>query len=462
MTTGIFSIDVKGKDCDLISDDWVNDEKLIQGETYIGETLQSLAPGQEITKSFDHTFYNACYTDRLRVIVVASQTMQYDKSDFKPYANPDAFLNCWLEMSTFVAFPILKYAGILDGDMKILLNGVKLGGLDAYKVDQSLREGDFKAVGDALFKYCEDLAKILLQVAGKQLIATVISGFRAGINEWNHRGCGETLPHVYSEIKDIITGMATASYEAGYKMLAQLLGSPADLEVIDAFGSTVYVGKFGEEVNHIPDSVGFIINDGSEDPIKAVLTVSDGPFTANLYGTSTGVADFSILQPRADENLVRIDYTEIPITPRTFATTPISDEAVDYHLFIDSDGDGSLDTIKDPDSLQFLAHETSTCSTLGAGKSKSLDLDAFDFSGEEGEQITIILEAHTGETSSGQNAALTLIGPQMFRREVSAGLPNELLATLPMSGEYYILVGNMAIPRKQRFTGNYCLTLQSS
>lgn len=101
------------------------------------------------------------------------------------------------------------------------------------------------------------------------------------------------------------------------------------------------------------------------------------------------------------------------------------------------------------------------CSRLGGGKIGKLDLDVFKFNGAKREQVTIRLAADPTGESSGQNAALTVIGPLMFKRDASPGLPNELVITLPRSGSYQISVGNVIVP-KPRFVGGYCLTVESS
>jgi hypothetical protein len=90
-----------------------------------------------------------------------------------------------------------------------------------------------------------------------------------------------------------------------------------------------------------------------------------------------------------------------------------------------------------------------------------LDLDVFKLNGQSGEQVTIKLQANPSGSYSGQNAALTLTGPKMFKRDAGPGLPNEIVTSLPRSGVFEISVGNLLV-QKPRFVGDYCVSLESS
>jgi tetratricopeptide (TPR) repeat protein len=148
--------------------------------------------------------------------------------------------------------------------------------------------------------------------------------------------------------------------------------------------------------------------------------------------------DFTALFPEND-----LDGDGIDDTRDNCPAHPNTDQ-------LDSNGDG----IGDACSM------AKVCSSLGAERLKLLDLDIFSIKGAKGEQVTISLEANTAGVSSGQNAALTLIGPFMFKREATGDLPKVMTVTLPRSGNYQILVGNLAVP-KERFFGDYCLTVKS-
>ncbi len=107
------------------------------------------------------------------------------------------------------------------------------------------------------------------------------------------------------------------------------------------------------------------------------------------------------------------------------------------------------------------------CSTLGDNTRRYLpDLDIFQFEGTKGEQVLITLDADPFGTYTGERATLTVTDhiakAWLFRIDQSA-LPNQITATLPATGAYRISVLEQLpqIPGKP-FTGNYCLTMESS
>ena len=102
--------------------------------------------------------------------------------------------------------------------------------------------------------------------------------------------------------------------------------------------------------------------------------------------------------------------------------------------------------------------ERTICTTLG-GKGL-LDVDLFQFEGIAQEQVTVRAAADPAGTSRGSRAALALFGNKVLR--VNAGaLPNAVAATLPRTGSYYVTMTELLLA-KDKFTGAYCITLQSS
>jgi hypothetical protein len=120
-----------------------------------------------------------------------------------------------------------------------------------------------------------------------------------------------------------------------------------------------------------------------------------------------------------------------------------------------------------PEELPEPQPKTTLCSILGDDARPSiLDQDIFKFEGTEGEAVTIKLEVDPSGSHTGERATLILIdrlGGVLFFRQASSELPNEITATLPATGEYYIIVAEqLRIQRGERFRGSYCLTLESS
>jgi HYR domain-containing protein len=103
-------------------------------------------------------------------------------------------------------------------------------------------------------------------------------------------------------------------------------------------------------------------------------------------------------------------------------------------------------------------HTASVCTTLGGAR--LLDLDLFGFNGSAGETVTLRLAANPAGTSTAGKAALTLVGPKLLKVDASA-LPNVISVTLPKAGPYLVSVGELPL-KSGRFTGAYCLTLESS
>ena len=116
--------------------------------------------------------------------------------------------------------------------------------------------------------------------------------------------------------------------------------------------------------------------------------------------------------------------------------------------------------------------EVTICSALGNAPGPYLDEDIFKFNGTEGETITIRLEADPPEAGEGQRAFLALRNEtgvlQLLRRQHTT-LPHEMTVTLPLSGEYRVMVAedkswDPLATRLwgQSYTGGYCVTLRAS
>jgi hypothetical protein len=129
----------------------------------------------------------------------------------------------------------------------------------------------------------------------------------------------------------------------------------------------------------------------------------------------------------------------------------------------DSDGDGTGDACE--------GHGTQTvCSTLGESKSPIPDRDIFEFTGNQGEEVTIRLEANPNGSSQGQLATLmvrVLKHPLLHwtdnvHTDSGTPLPKGVTLSLPRTGKYELWVKEQQKWQKNRFGGDYCLTLKSS
>jgi hypothetical protein len=372
LTAAIFSIDVKGVECDLWGGDWDNNEKLVQAETFSNITIPDFKPGAQITQSFDYTFLNACFTNKVRAILVPndgkpfcnnSTMIQSEKVPFRPMPNPDAFTNCVMELTSFVVLPFLQLpqafgkTGWISGDAAILSQGIQFSGVNIYKIIQSSKNKDFVSLGYSLATDLWNTLVWTLKIAGQTVISTLLSSVKAGFDEFNNRGCGEALPDIWSVFKDFMKGMVSGIKDLGYKIWSFSVGCPVNVEVVDAQGNAIYVTSTGVVLNTIPDSEGFIVNDGTEDPIKSALIIGNGPYTVNLYGTSNGTGSVHLIQPKSDGSLISINYDDIPFTALTKGSINISEETNNYVLMIDYDGDGTMDQAKQPTSVEVINYE---------------------------------------------------------------------------------------------------------
>ena len=355
---GIFSIDVQGEDCDLWGDDWQNNEKLLQAQTFDNVHINGLAPGEETKLNFEAIFVNACFTDKLKIVIIPddgnafciNKTSLQSEIPFKPMPNQDAFINCAFEMISLVVAPFLN----LRGPESAIIEAIKIRSIDYHELRKAIQEGSFRALGKATFEYIFDIGKMMLKLTEKEIIAEFFSVLKAAYDEWNNRGCGEALPHWWSFLSDFFDGVCEKIAELGHSAWSYIFGSPADLEIIDSLGGVIYVGKSGTEIKTIPESVGLIIDDGSEDPIKSVLISGLGPYIVNIYGTSDGTGSFHVLQPKSDGNLVSMNYHDILLASNTHINMTISSEDSDYTLMIDMDGDNSIDQTVQPDSIEII------------------------------------------------------------------------------------------------------------
>ncbi len=360
---GVFSIDVQGEDCDLWGDNWQNGEKLLQVQTFNYVNIPRLDTGEQIKLTFEYIFVNACFTDKLLIVMTPDDTtpfcstktcLQKDITPFKPMPNPDAFFNCVSVLSTSLIAPFLNE--IVEGG-SALIELTKLASMDYHKYVASLQSGDFREIGKATFTYVWDTGKAVFKLSGKAIISKFMNICKAAYNEMKNQGCGEAFPHWWSFLSDFFKGICDKISDVGHNVWAFIFGSPADVEVIDSLGNSIYVGQSGTEANTIPDAEGFTVDDGSDDPIKTVLILGNGPFAVNLYGTSNGSGSFHVTQPKADGDVAFVRYDIIPLTSDTEGSLNVDASTSSYPFAIDSDGDGTVDQTVQPDGVEVLVPE---------------------------------------------------------------------------------------------------------
>ena len=104
------------------------------------------------------------------------------------------------------------------------------------------------------------------------------------------------------------------------------------------------------------------------------------------------------------------------------------------------------------------------CSTLGDDRVQySRDLDRFQFSGKEGETVTIRVGADPPVAGAGKKVPFAFSPHLMRRRPVT--IPFEFTVTLPATGFHYVSVGDsrggVKLSRGEKYLGEYRITLES-
>jgi hypothetical protein len=156
-------------------------------------------------------------------------------------------------------------------------------------------------------------------------------------------------------------------------------------------------------------------------------------------------------------------------TGTTPSGTPIDTASVGSKNFTvtATDNAGNISSVTHTYTVMPQSQVTTQCSILGNDQPPSLlDQDLFAFDGVAGEQVAIALAINPAQSYQGDRATLFLVdqvrGSVLVRRDGGV-LPNTLTARLPAAGRYLVVVAEQPLlARGSRFTGGYCLTLESS
>lgn len=135
-----------------------------------------------------------------------------------------------------------------------------------------------------------------------------------------------------------------------------------------------------------------------------------------------------------------------------------------FHLTKDDD-EVSITMTKDSISSD-LTDDSDTLSaraTLGDDNTKpKRDRDTFSFQGTEGDTVFVTLEEDPEAGHVGEEATL-ILGNGVSTIETSTDvLPIEIMAVLPSSGEYNLIVQHNGISPDVRFRGGYFLSIESA
>jgi len=85
---------------------------------------------------------------------------------------------------------------------------------------------------------------------------------------------------------------------------------------------------------------------------KAVIIVGNDIYTVGVIGTGTGICGLFIFKPNPDQELVALTYENLPTTSVSEDTMIVSQQIIDYTLYLDNNGDGVVDETRMPDTTQ--------------------------------------------------------------------------------------------------------------
>ena len=311
-----------------------------------------------------HLSIRECFTNELRLVLSYNKPLCEENmfimekiSPFYLLPNEDAYWNCFGELTAIASWVILGTTPF-DEFTKSYNTGQKFitqSGIFLNKYIAAIDDDDIGAAGEAFFYYSVELMKIIYKdLTNRGILGDFHTIINAVSNEINNKGCIEALPRMINPWGIFINGIAKSAANYALKVWNFTVGSPADIEVVDANGNVIYVSKQGSEYNSIPDSLGVVINNGTDDPIKSVIIFGEGPYTVHLIGVDEGTGSLNITQTKNDRTLVSINYEDIPLSSQMTANLSISGEDSEYPLDIDQDGDGSIDQTMVPNSTDVL------------------------------------------------------------------------------------------------------------
>ncbi len=187
------------------------------------------------------------------------------------------------------------------------------------------------------------------------------------------------------------------------------------------------------------------------DKSPPVFSGVPGPITVEATSSEGAVVTYT--PPTA----IDVVSGSVPVTcePPSGSLFPLGSTTVTCTA---SDGSGNSASESFSVTVELTHREAVLCGMLQGGALP--DVDGYAFQGSKGETVTVTLAADPSGTYQDGRAALALLGIGLLKTDGGA-LPNSVIATLPRSGAYYVTVSE-AILGKERFSGAYCVTLESS
>ena len=184
-------------------------------------------------------------------------------------------------------------------------------------------------------------------------------------------------------------------------------------------------------------------------------TIANVPANIAVNATSAAGAVVTYASPSATD-LVS-GARPVSCTPASGSTFPVATTPVTCNA---SDSAGNIATAGFSVTVQTGSPSggRTICTTLG--HTGWPDVDVFQFEGKANEDVTVRIAANPSGSFSGSSATLMLLGFNLLKIDASA-MPNNVTARLPKKGSYFVKVLEDFL-KKNKFTGAYCVTLESS
>ncbi len=157
------------------------------------------------------------------------------------------------------------------------------------------------------------------------------------------------------------------------------------------------------------------------------------------------------------------------VTPTFKAPTVSAEREILTFQLVVNDGTAESEPAEVTVTVVKSAPKTSEITALLGDRNRpwGLDRDVYTFMGEQGDTVTITLQAKVGGKNNGGDRATLKLQDNMsevrFFRINSGVLPNTISATLPATGPYLVTVaGQPRFYKGKRFLGEYTLTLEGT
>lgn len=152
------------------------------------------------------------------------------------------------------------------------------------------------------------------------------------------------VKNILNSVNNLPDGVSSEPYP--FKGTKVSVHSPVNIHVYDALGNHTGPLANGDFEANIPGSLYDSLDDA-----KFIWLPDDGEYSIKFEATGEGNFDFKIDQYENNENTKTILYNDIPLTENTKAETSYNSSSEPPILFVDNDGNGTIDLNVNPSSI---------------------------------------------------------------------------------------------------------------